>query len=158
MYGDPSKAHIPASWLILPLVRPREPKALFCCGEMHKSGNKHRLMVHQQHTTIAFREHPEAAFTIKRNSQTKQFHCPKCDKTTPMASILRVGTQRIVMIALLNRHRRITSSMRAQGTRSIGASRKSRSRRILGHRQAKARVWMYRRQTRLTTIPRRLLQ
>ncbi|TBU29810.1 hypothetical protein BD311DRAFT_253434 [Dichomitus squalens] len=69
---------------------PKELKEpLYCCGELHKSGTYHRRTVHQQHTKISFKSHPEASFLLKRNSKTHLFHCPECDKSWAMATPIR---------------------------------------------------------------------
>ncbi|KAI0354644.1 hypothetical protein OH77DRAFT_1547698 [Trametes cingulata] len=70
--------------------RPKEAKEpLFCCGAQHKSANYHRRTVHQQHTKIHFRGHPEAGFILRRNPVTSLFHCPHCDKSWAMATPIR---------------------------------------------------------------------
>ncbi|KAI0368896.1 hypothetical protein BV20DRAFT_430433 [Pilatotrama ljubarskyi] len=69
---------------------PKDAKQpLFCCGTQHKSANYHRRTVHQQHTKIYFRGHPEASFILRRNPVTSLFHCPHCDKSWAMATPIR---------------------------------------------------------------------
>ncbi|KAI0721411.1 hypothetical protein C8T65DRAFT_631606 [Cerioporus squamosus] len=49
----------------------------------------HKAKVHQQVTTVLFKNYPGVHFTIKRNPETKCFHCPYCVKRYPLASPLR---------------------------------------------------------------------
>ncbi|KAI0828822.1 hypothetical protein BC628DRAFT_1168274 [Trametes gibbosa] len=70
---------------------PKEAKEpLFCCGAQHKSANYHKRTVHQKHTKIYFRGHPEAGFILRRNPVTSLFHCPKCDRSWAMATPVRM--------------------------------------------------------------------
>ncbi|OSD00837.1 hypothetical protein PYCCODRAFT_1446017 [Trametes coccinea BRFM310] len=69
---------------------PKEAKEpLFCCGARHKSANYHKRTVHQQHTKIYWKDHPQASFILRRNTVTSLFHCPKCDKSWAMATPIR---------------------------------------------------------------------
>ncbi|KAI0640109.1 hypothetical protein C8Q77DRAFT_1044694, partial [Trametes polyzona] len=70
---------------------PKEAKEpIFCCGAHHKSANYHKRTVHQQHTKIYFKGHPQAGFILRRNAATSLFHCPKCDKSWAMATPIRL--------------------------------------------------------------------
>ncbi|RPD82686.1 hypothetical protein L226DRAFT_518617 [Lentinus tigrinus ALCF2SS1-7] len=67
----------------------KDKKSLFCCGELHRSGLYHKLKVHQQVTTLTFKNHPGVQITIRRDAESKCFHCPRCDKRYPIAGNLR---------------------------------------------------------------------
>ena len=47
--------------------------------------------MHQQVTTVVFKDHPNVQITIQRDPQTKAFHCPHCGKRYPIAGNVRVS-------------------------------------------------------------------
>ncbi len=52
----------------------------------------HKAKVHQQVTTVTFKCQPAVHITITRNSETKSFHCPHCDRQYPLPVNLRVSS------------------------------------------------------------------
>ncbi|RPD64803.1 hypothetical protein L227DRAFT_598253 [Lentinus tigrinus ALCF2SS1-6] len=78
--------------VLIDMPQDKDKRSLFCCGELHRSGLYHKLKVHQQVTTLTFKNHPGVQITIRRDAESKCFHCPHCDKRYPIAGNLRYRT------------------------------------------------------------------
>ncbi|TFK92812.1 hypothetical protein K466DRAFT_196137 [Polyporus arcularius HHB13444] len=71
------------------MPKEKKDKSQLCCGELQRTMGYHKAKVHQQVTTVTFKCQPAVHLTITRNSETKSFHCPHCDRQYPLPVNLR---------------------------------------------------------------------